>query len=140
MSAHSDPRLRELARIHILRDQAALDDVAYRATIWAIGRVRSAADLDAYQRRRLIRNLANRVVHRPGDRHWVTPRIQLSESAEKMGRKVCALLAAAEREHPYADAIARKMRGVDRWEFLASDDLHRLIAALQIDQRRQRAR
>jgi phage gp16-like protein len=136
----TDMRRRDLARIHILREELRIADADYRDILWTIGRVRSAAEMDSALRQAVIRHLSARRKYAPGERRWISPRITLPAESAAMGKKVCALLSAGAREHPYADSIARRMCGVERWEFLPPDDMHRMIAALQIDQRRQTRR
>jgi phage gp16-like protein len=54
----SDPgRRRDLAAIHVAKKQLGLDDDTYRDMLWAVGRVRSAADLDFAGRRRVLEHL-----------------------------------------------------------------------------------
>ncbi len=53
-------RNRELARIHCLAKEIGLDDTTYRDVLWAVARVKSAADLDEYGRRKLIAHLSSR--------------------------------------------------------------------------------
>ncbi len=54
----SDPaRRRELATIHVAKKQLAMDEDAYRAMLWAVGRVHSAGDLDHAGRRRVLEHL-----------------------------------------------------------------------------------
>ena len=45
-------RTRELAQIHIARQQLGMDDETYRSVLWTVARVRSAADLDWSGRKR----------------------------------------------------------------------------------------
>lgn len=50
-------RRRELALIHVAKQQLGMEDDAYRAVLWAIGRVSSAADLDWSGRKQLLDHL-----------------------------------------------------------------------------------
>ena len=43
-----------LAKIHIAKKDLALDDDVYREILWTVARVRSARDLDAHGRERII--------------------------------------------------------------------------------------
>ncbi|MGH8040395.1 MAG: phage protein GemA/Gp16 family protein [Pseudomonas sp.] len=54
-----------------------------------------------------------------------------------MLKKVEALLAAAGRPWSYATSMAKRMFKVERLEWLKADQLHRLIAALQIHANRK---
>lgn len=49
-----------LAKIHIAKKQLGLDDETYRAMLWTIARVRSAADLDFTGRQRVLHHLRKR--------------------------------------------------------------------------------
>lgn len=135
----SDPRNRELGRIHILKKDLRLDDEQYCAVLWAIARVDSARDLDEHGRRAVISHLeahAKRAnVHRP-------VRQRATGDKAPMVAKVRALLINAPggaRDDAYADAIAERMFGVERFTWLEPQQLHKLIAALMIDLRRHQA-
>jgi len=58
----------------------------------------------------------------------------------KLLKKIEALLAEAGRPWAYADGIARKMFRVDKIAWCRAGDLHKIVAALMIDQRRRKAR
>jgi phage gp16-like protein len=47
-------RHRELAMIHVAKKQLGMEDDAYRALLWSIARVNSAADLDWAGRKQLL--------------------------------------------------------------------------------------
>lgn len=53
----ADIRKRELAQIHIARQQLGMDEETYRAMLWAVARVRSAKDLDWTGRKRVLDHL-----------------------------------------------------------------------------------
>lgn len=61
MSQPAASRLADLARIHCLKKDLGLSDDEYRDVLFALERVRSAADLDWAGRRRVIDHLAGRV-------------------------------------------------------------------------------
>lgn len=50
-------RKAQLAQIHIAKDQLGMDEDTYRAMLWVVGRVRSAADLDLPGRMRVLEHL-----------------------------------------------------------------------------------
>jgi phage gp16-like protein len=60
--AKSNPQSRnnELAQIHIAKSQLGIDDETYRAMLWTVCRVKSAADLDYAGRRRVLEHLKSR--------------------------------------------------------------------------------
>ena|GEM_PF-3975687 len=139
MHEPQDKRRRELARIHALKRDLRLIEDDYRSLVgmFSRGRTRTARELDSWERGQLIKHLASRLPERIPRGRWVQPRITLPEGRWRMGRKVCAMLAANGRGHRYADSMARHMFHVDRWEHLVAWQLHDLIAALEIDQRRR---
>lgn len=49
-----DVRRRELAMIHIAKQQLGMEEDSYRAILWTIARVESAADLDWAGRKQLL--------------------------------------------------------------------------------------
>jgi len=126
----SDPaRAKQLAAIHILAAQDGLDDATYRDMLWTVARVRSAAALDLAGRMRVLDHLTGR---RRGRRP--TPAADVAA----MAGKVRALLADAGRPDVYADRMAQRMFRVQFWEWCQAAQMHKLIAALQIDANRRR--
>lgn len=51
-------------------------------------------------------------------------------------RKIRAQLATAKRQDSYADGIARKMFGIDRYEWCAPEQLSKIVIALTYDAKR----
>ena len=143
---HPDPqRMAHLAAIHVAAKQL-IDRDTYVAIF---GRIapghRSSADLDARQRMALLDELrrlgAARVAggKRRASANGVRRGAPTSVAPDRaaMVRKVGALLADAKRPWNYAHSLARRMFGADRVEWCPPDQLHRLIAALEIDRRRR---
>jgi phage gp16-like protein len=134
-------RRTELAKIHMGAKQLGMDPAdknpnsAYRDMLWVIARVRSASDLDAYGRQKVIGHLAKcgATFKRPGR---PTPAI----GKEALVSKIRAQLAAAGRPDAYADGMARKMFTVDRFEWCTEDQLRRIVAALNYDAKRRESR
>lgn len=50
----------DLAKIHLAKKQLGLDDETYRAMLWTVARVNSAADLDQYGRSKVLQHLKSR--------------------------------------------------------------------------------
>ncbi|WP_439861605.1 gp16 family protein [Pseudomonas sp. MBLB4136] len=125
-----------LAKIHIAKAQLGLDDDSYRALLARVAGVRSAKDLTKRQVGAVLAEF-ERLGFQP-------------KPAKKAGRKapkptpdrqallgkIEAFLAEAKRPWTYADAMALRMFKVDRLEWLDSDQLRRLIAALAYDAKR----
>ncbi len=138
-------RIKQLAAIHVLaRKQLRLDEDTYRALLQRIAGVRSAADLDGPGRAAVLTEL-----HRlasDGARQMRNANVlpgaprEVREEIAGMVAKVGAILTESERSWNYAHGLARKMFHVQRVEWLRADQLHRLVAALVIDQQRRRAR
>lgn len=138
--ASRDGRRRaELAKIHVLKAQLGLDDDTYRAMLWTVGRVRSAADLDFAGRRNVLDHLAAKTGKggagrgKGADGARPTP----NELVARLAAKIRAMLRAEHRPNEYADRMARHMFGVHFWEWLTADQMHRLVGALVIDARRR---
>lgn len=143
----ADPSARrraQLAAIHILRKELGMDHETYVAVLRRIADADTSATLDAGARSRVLdelRRLRGDSVRRT--RNAVpaahAPRAMREETAAMIG-KVGAILADAGRDWNYAHGLARRMFRVQRAEWLTPEQLHRLIAALAIDQKRRRNR
>lgn len=132
MSTNNVQRKKQLAMIHVARQQLRLDDDTYRAMLHKVAGVESAADLDARGRDRVLRHFRSL-----GWESKATRRPQPSPDRAALVRKIRAqLIAAGNRPDSYADAMARHMFKVDRFEWLAVDQLQRLVAALAYDAKR----
>ena len=130
----NDTRARELGMIHVAKKQLRLDDDAYRAMLWSVARVKSAADLDAAGREAVIAHLKAR-----GWRATAGGKRRPKPPADRAAlvAKVRALLIEAGRPDTYADGIARNMFTVERFEWCEPDQLRRIVAALVYDQKRR---
>ena len=129
---HSPGRAAGLAKIHIAAKELGLDDAAYREMLWAVARVRTAADLDAGGRRAVLEHLRSRgwqAMRRPDRR---APR---NLAGRPMLRKIGALLADQRLPWSYAAGVARQMYRRPL-EWLRDAELRSVIAALH----RRRAR
>lgn len=137
----ADPRRRELAAIHVAKAQLGLDDETYRAILWSVARVHSAADLDHAGRHAVLDHLRARGFGRPqrtplhGRPHNIN-----SEDRGPLLRKIQALLADAARPWAYAHGMARRMFRVEDCAFCNPDQLGRIVAALCYDQKRRASR
>ena len=129
-----DLRKRELAQIHIARQQLGMDEDTYRAMLWTVARVTSAADLDWAGRKQVLDHCKAKgwknTKHRPAP----------AKSKAALVAKIRALLiAAGNRPDAYADGMARRMFGLARFDWCTHQQLGKLIAALAIDARRRGA-
>jgi|SRR3990172_11659104 len=140
-------RNRDLAAIHIAKAQLALDDETYRQMLYTIARVKSSADLDFAGRKRVLDHLRARGFKARPDRQQAASHQHPGRPANMDNpdrgpslRKIEALLADAGRPWAYADGMARKMFHVEKIAWCEADQLHSIIGALMIDQKRRRDR
>lgn len=132
----SDPRNRELARIHVLKKDLGLDDDQYRVVLWTIARVESARDLDSHGRQQVIQHLEAHA-KRAGVAKPV--RQKPADAKAPMVAKIRALLINApggRRDDAYADAMSLHMFQVERFTWCTPEQLHKLVSALIIDLKR----
>lgn len=144
MSAAPDTRKRELAMIHIAKQQLRMADESYRDILWTVARVRSAADLDWAGRKSVLDHLKAcgfkakaPKQKRPSAWDWVN---NAAADRQAMLRKIAVMLKDANREKAYVDGIAKQMFGVDLVEFCQPDQLRRIVSALVFDARRREAK
>lgn len=130
-------RRRELAAIHKGAAQLGLDtqdrdpDSVYRTMLRQVGGATSAADLDAAGRRRVLDHL-----RRLGALPERMRRPRPPEDKAALVAKIRAQLAAAHRADTYADGIAKRMFDIDRFEWCTPEQLHKIVAALAYDAKR----
>ncbi|HRO86898.1 MAG TPA: regulatory protein GemA [Chiayiivirga sp.] len=147
MSAVRDPRRQRLARIHQGKKALGLDEAEYRALLQrasdgvdGLDGVSSSALMSEAQQLAVIRAMTERgfqieaAQHR-ARRRW--PGEPKDCAARPMLRKLRALLADGKKPWAYAHAMGKRMFGVARVEWLHDGDLHKLVAALQVDARRR---
>lgn len=128
-------RKADLAKVHIGKKALGMDDDAYRAMLRMVGGVDSAADLDGAGLSAVIRHMKG-LGWRPGYKGAKRRTTPAKDDRRPMIGKVRAMLAAAGRGDEYADGIARRMFGVDRYEWLPYDQLHKLVTAMVYDAKR----
>lgn len=138
----AQPRSSALAQIHIAKKQLGLDDGTYRDMLWGLARVRSAKDLDHAGRTAVLEHLKKCGFKctppkkpTPGRPH----NMDHPHRGDLLG-KVEALLLEAQRPWAYADGMAKRMFGVDKLAFCHEGQLHKIVAALEIDRRRHPGR
>jgi phage gp16-like protein len=135
-----DPaRARDLKLIHIARKDMAWDENTYRAILERVTGKTSAAALDARERKAVIDDFVRlgwRVKSHKGHRRPGP----VPEDRQRLIWKIGAYLADAGRTWAYADGIARRVCKVDSLRFCTPEQLHKIVAALEYDQRRRRAK
>lgn len=129
-------RSRELARIHILAGELRLDRASYEAVLWTVARVESARDLDDGGRKAVIAHLTRLRGQRPRP-EGTAPH---SLASRPLLRKIAAQLSDTNRPWAYAQALAERIAHKERLELCSDAELGKIVAALAIDRKRQRAR
>ena len=138
-SAADTIRRSQIAKIKMAAKQLGLDDDVYRALLQRVTGKASCADMTIAQRDAVLDALkAQGWQPKGGKGGKAWPGRPKDTDNTPMLRKVEALLADAKRPWDYAHATAHQMFGVDRLEFLNNHQLHRLVAALQIDANRRK--
>jgi phage gp16-like protein len=133
-------RNRQLARIHCLKRDLSLDENSYEDILWTLARVRSAKDLDATGRTRVITHLVS-LARRTGTRSYPgKPRNARNWDRDRVVSKIEALLTEAGRPWAYAKGMAKRMFGKEALEFCDNEELDKLMVALIYDQKRRDAR
>lgn len=118
-------RNRELAQIHIAKQQLGLDDETYRSMLWTVGRVESSKDLDHAGRCRVLEHLTARGWK---NNQRKTPSVALPKEA--LISKISALLTTQKLEWAYADGIAKQMFKREKVQWCDAKQLRAIIAAL----------
>jgi phage gp16-like protein len=133
-------RNRELAMIHIAKKWASLSDQDYRDWLQKCFGVTSAGDLSAKDRKMAIEAFKLkgwRPVNKSARASGM--HVKPAKNRERQLSKIGALLADMQYPWSYADAIAKRMYGVDFVRFLHPHQLRSVIAALATKQRRTKS-
>lgn len=128
-----DIRKRELAQIHVAKSQLGIDDDAYRAMLWTVARVKSAADLDWAGRKKVLDHLKAKgfkIKSRPAP---------AASKAGLVSAVRASLIACGNKPDAYADGMARHMFHLERFEWCTPAQLRKIIAALGYQQKRAEA-
>ncbi|WP_246189989.1 gp16 family protein [Pandoraea captiosa] len=122
-----------MAKIHIARQQLGMDDGSYRAMLRSVGGVESSKDLTPMGAAKVLRHL-ERCGFVPKPSHGRRPVV--ARGRDRQMRKIEALLAEAGRPWTYLAGMVKRICKVDAIEFCDEGMLAKLIAALQIDAKR----
>ncbi|WP_018169113.1 gp16 family protein [Thioalkalivibrio sp. ALMg9] len=133
-----DRRRKDLAKIHMAAKALGLDRATYEGLLTQVAGVTSAAHLTADGRRKVLTRMRQLGWgERYGRKRPAAPSGRSPQIA-----KIEALLAdignLQQRAVPwqYADTIARRVCGVDRVEWVPTDQLHKVITALTVRRNR----
>ena len=129
--AAAPTRNRELAQIHIARQQLGMDDDAYRDVLWTVARVRSAADLDWSGRKRVLDHL-KACGFKVTPKKLSTAHKPLALTKEAIEAKIAVQLKELGQNWPYAYGVGRRIfPKVARFEFLTAEQLGEVSSALE---------
>ncbi|MFP4131286.1 MAG: gp16 family protein [Thiohalospira sp.] len=134
----SDQRRRELAAIHTAARELGLDEDAYRDLLEGQTGQRSAGQLDAAMRQKVLERMKALGWNPQPGRRRPNPARGRRRQLDKIEALLADIARLQGRPVPwqYADAIAARVCGVDRVEWVATRDLNKIIAALTYQQRR----
>lgn len=148
MTTAVDPRRLRLGRIHQGKKALKLSEPEYRSLLLrasdgvdGMDGVASSALMTEAQHLTVLAAMAQLgfkradVAARKAQRWPGEPK---DSTTRPLLRKVRALLASGKKPWAYAHAMASRMFGVARVEWLPDGDLHKLVAALQVDARRRK--
>lgn len=129
-----------IAKIKIAQKELGMAEEAYRAMLLRITGKNSCAVMDIGELERVVDEM-RRFGFKPStstarEKHG-RPHLRRTTAAAMMD-KVEALLADGGYHWNYAHAMARRMFGREKVEYLDNDQLHKLVAALQIAANRRK--
>lgn len=136
MATAADLRKRELAAIHVAKTQLGLDEDTYRAMLVNLTGKRSAADLDWKGRKKVLDHLKSRGFSHKSKRR-ADPARYKADLVSKIKAQLMSFTPA--RGDFYADGMAMKMFGVERYTWCEPGQLHKIVAALAYAQKRDEA-
>lgn len=137
MATDKKPNLRnrELAMIHIAKQQLGLDDETYRSMLWTVGRVASSKDLDHTGRRRVLEHLTARGWNNKPARKAQSSRPLAADPQSKMIRGLwLELHNLGEVKNPAESALnsfIKRHTGIDRLEWLSGKQASEIIEILK---------
>ena len=130
-------RKKLIAKVKIAQQQLGLDDDTYRALLeGAVGK-RSAAKMDEKELTIVIEVMKSKGFQDQASGHEAD-KPDVTEAKQALVGKIEALLADGNKPWRYAEAMAVRMFNRKRIQWLNTDQLHRLVAALQINANREK--
>lgn len=129
-----DVRRREMAQIHIARQQLGLDDDTYRDMLWAVARVRSSKDLDWTGRKKVLEHLKARGFKPQPGKGAKARALANDEQSRKIRALWLELAQVGAVRDPSEKALAsfvRRHTGVEALQWLTSAQAIRIIEHLK---------
>lgn len=134
MKSAADIRKRELAQIHIARQQLGMDEETYRAMLWSIARVKSAKDLDWTGRKRVLDHLKKSGFKVKPAKAAKTRELASDQQSKKIRALWLHLYEAEEVRDPSESALAafvKRHTGVEALQWLTAHQAGRVIEYLK---------
>jgi phage gp16-like protein len=143
MSEAQARRNKQLAAIYVMASKRLhLDRETYVALLQRVGNVSSSAKLDGRGRARVLDELRRLAGEGQQQMRSAVPMPDAPQNVREeiagMVAKVGAILAEMGKGWNYAHGTAKRMFHVQRVEWLKPDQLHKLVAALQISANRRK--
>lgn len=129
MNNQSDTRKQMLAKIHIAKAQLDLEDDVYRDLLEHVTGLRSCAKMNKQQ----LENVLTTLEHKGFQSKSRVGRMPLHLVEHRpMFNKLAILLKNTEKTWEYADGMAKKMFDIEKISLLNTEQLHKLVSAMQI--------
>lgn len=134
----NDPRKAALAQIHIAKKQLGLDDDTYRQMLQSLTGKQSCSGMVISELKAVLRHLKKCGFKNKQPRFGQRPNPGVTR--QPLMNKVEALLADNGLHWNYAHSMAQRMFKVEKIDWLDPHQLRKLVAALEINVRRQTTR
>ncbi|WP_314888650.1 gp16 family protein [Cardiobacterium hominis] len=137
MPMNPEHRRAMIAKIKIAQKALAMNDDSYRALLTRVTGKGSAAALEKREMEAVLREM-QRLGWKPVNPQGVRPRV--ASEKDRTLAKIGAILKELNLSWNYAHGMAKAMFARERVEWLDAAELHKLMQALAVYQRRQRVR
>ncbi|WP_311335777.1 gp16 family protein [Cardiobacterium hominis] len=137
MPMNPEHRRAMIAKIKIAQKALAMNDDSYRALLTRVTGKGSAAALEKREMEAVLREM-QRLGWKPVNPQGTRPRV--ASEKDRTLAKIGAILKELNLSWNYAHGMAKAMFARERVEWLDAAELHKLMQALAVYQRRQRVR
>ena len=137
MPMNPEHRRAMIAKIKIAQKALAMNDDSYRALLTRVTGKDSAAALEKREMEAVLREM-QRLGWKPVNPQGTRPRV--ASAKDRTSAKIGAILKELNLSWNYAHGMAKAMFARERVEWLDAVELHKLMQALAVYQRRQRVR
>lgn len=137
MPMNPEHRRAMIAKIKIAQKALAMNDDSYRALLTLVTGKDSAAALEKREMEAVLREM-QRLGWKPVNPQGTRPRV--ASEKDRTIAKIGAILKELNLSWNYAHGMAKAMFARERVEWLDAVELHKLMQALAVYQRRQRVR